>query len=157
MENSYSKVISKENMPIDPERLCGQFSEMVHDITCQICLNIIYPQPVCCAVCQKMFCKKCIDQWVRNSFRNTCPNAHEYKEVQVNLLAKNLLENILLTCPNFKKGCKIQVKYGNYLRHLDSECEFIYYTCNGCNLVDKKKIILMHVNICDEINEKCGY
>jgi hypothetical protein len=155
MENLYSKVNSNDNIHIDADRICGHFSDMVHDITCQICLNIVYPDPVCCGICSQMFCKKCINNWIRN--KNRCPNAHDYKEAQVNRLAKNLLENILLTCPNSNSGCTNQIKYGNYLKHVDTDCDYIDYTCHGCKLVDKKKIVAMHINVCELVDEKCGF
>jgi hypothetical protein len=153
MEKLYSIVNQSEKREIETDRLCSHFKEMVHDITCQICLNVVYPQPVCCGNCQKLFCKNCIDDWKKK--RNRCPNDHDYLETQVNPLAKNLIDNFLLTCRN--KGCTTQIKYGNYLKHIESECDFSNYMCHGCKLFEKKKIIMMHVNVCELMEEKCGF
>jgi len=150
----YTKVPT-ERINIDSDSICEQFSEMVHDMTCQICCSIVYPDPVCCKECSKMFCKQCIDTWITKG--KGCPNRHEYIEAPVNKLAKNLIENILLTCPNSKLGCQEKIKYGNYLRHIDFECEIIKYSCNGCQHTDKKKIMMMHVEMCDQFDGKCGF
>ena len=39
-------------------------------ITCPLCLNILI-NPVMCLHCQNAFCKKCIDNWSKNSQK--CP------------------------------------------------------------------------------------
>jgi hypothetical protein len=155
MENSYSILKLIEEIPIDSDLLNSNFKDMVHDITCQICLSIVYPDPVCCKVCEKMYCKKCIDNWIKNS--NRCPNNHKYKESQVSRLAKNLLENILFKCRNFNLGCTNQIKYGNYLKHVETECDFIKCKCHGCNLQFTKRNILEHVNKCELFEDKCKY
>jgi hypothetical protein len=155
MKNSYSRVISDEILPIQTNSICDDFKHMEYDIKCQICLNVVYPEPACCGICHKLFCKSCINDWRKK--RDRCPNDHKFKEKKMNPLEKNLLEGIMLNCPNLYLGCTKNIKYGNYLKHLDSECEFTIFNCNGCNLVDTKRIIMMHVNLCEEVDDICTY
>jgi hypothetical protein len=146
MESLYFKLDLKDKLVIDTNSLANDCKGMVHDITCQICLNIVYPVPVSCSKCYKMFCKTCIDEW--KVIKNRCPNGCEYEEAKVNQMILNLLNKILLSCSI--KGCTKKIYYEDYLKHIDM-CESRNYQCKGCNLKGSKTIIASHVNLCDEI------
>lgn len=155
MDNSFSRLNSNRNLRIDPENLCEPYSAMIELVSCQVCQNIVFPQPVCCALCKKMLCKKCSDILIRK--KKQCVNFHVYSEGQINPTAKSLLDKILLKCPNYRNGCRVQIRYANYLRHVDSECAYEEYTCHGCNFIGIKSNKIYHENSCDLIEKNCAY
>ena len=42
-------------------------------LQCSICLDLVM-EPVECTNCSKLFCKECIEGWLKNS--KDCPNKH---------------------------------------------------------------------------------
>ena len=153
-KNLYSRNLSI--IPIKPENLYGQFRDMSAELICSLCRNIVYPQPVSCGLCQKLFCKKCLDEY-KNSNRGNCPTGHQYSESSIDPLVKGFLDNIFIICPNFKKGCQIRIKYADYSNHFEVDCDYTTYTCNSCKLIDNKIKIISHVSICDQVLEPCKY
>jgi protein-L-isoaspartate(D-aspartate) O-methyltransferase len=151
MDSLYSKVSTENSNFIDPCNISNEFQAIVHDITCQICLNIVQPPPISCASCFKMFCKTCIDNWVRISKR--CPNNHNYVEFK-NILAINMLSKFSFACSI--KDCGKQILYEDYFEHLN-KCDYGSYQCSACKLIATKLNIINHVNICDQIEENCKF
>ncbi len=135
---------------ISSDLLTADYREYVHDISCQICLDIAFPTPISCGNCSRMFCRKCIGDWVKRSPK--CPNDHTYKETQLNSLTKNLLHLIKLKCVN---QCNKDIPYGEYISHIENDCDNIKFQCMGCSMVAQKSIILKHVKICESFNKKC--
>ena len=149
----FTKVINEKDKQIDQNNIHSHFSHMVQDLICQICLNIVYPYPVKCKECNKMYCKACIDEW--KSKNTICPNySHKFEETPLDNLAKSFLNNVRLLCENKEKGCPESVLYGDYTKHI-SECWYSKWRCEGCKLEAFKSIIEKHVNQCESFYQKC--
>jgi len=136
---------------IDPKNLTNEFQSMVHDISCQICLSIVHPHPVSCGKCFKMFCRSCLEGWMKTGKK--CPNNHDFTELK-NILAYNMLNNFILKCPNDE--CSKLITYESYLNHLEI-CDYSLYECLGCRLSENKLIISDHIKRCDQISENCKF
>ena len=83
-------------------------------IICPICNNI-YKNPMQCNNCQKIFCKKCIENYKND---NICPincQNPKYRESE----DKNALLSLLkFLC----KNCKKEISYNDIQSHLSSGC-----------------------------------
>ena len=85
-------------------------------LTCAICSKILR-EPKMCMKCQKIFCKKCIDNYPNN--KEKCPyncNDPIYKDpaTTIGILSKTQYE-----C----KNCGNIIFYGDIQSHLNSKCE----------------------------------
>ncbi len=45
-----------------------------NDYICLVCTNVVW-KPKSCAKCEKMFCTKCLDDWLARN--QTCPNCRK--------------------------------------------------------------------------------
>jgi hypothetical protein len=150
MQSSYEEIQSEFTISTD----LLEDKTMEYNISCPICLNVAFSS-VSCAGCHHLFCKKCIEDWrLRNP---KCPNDHEFKEAQVDPLAKKFINSIKIKCINVDKGCTKVICFSDYLDHVRRECEFSLLKCLGCGMVANKNIMKMHVNICECIEEKCPF
>ena len=77
-------------------------------VNCPICLNILI-DPVICIKCQNCFCKKCINEWLKNNEK--CPNYCSGPNFQEK--NKTLLSQLKFTC----KKCKIVINYDDISKH----------------------------------------
>ncbi|MCQ2820550.1 MAG: hypothetical protein MJ252_25070, partial [archaeon] len=85
-------------------------------IICQICL-LVLKDPQMCTVCQKSFCKKCIDNWHQKN--HSCPNRCENYSFIPNRILSNALPKLKFRCKN---GCGIIIKYEEALEHYSKLC-----------------------------------
>lgn len=150
---SLFSMLKNSEQGINPDLLCQEFKHFVHDISCQICLDIAYPSPISCKHCCKIFCKKCIEDWTKRSTK--CPFDHPYEEAALNQLSKNMLNLIKMKCCN--ASCTKEIYYGDYLKHINCDCDFLQAKCDGCGLVGNKNIISMHVNLCEYFDKNCPH
>ena len=86
-------------------------------LKCSICLEIVY-EPLQCQTCQNSFCKKCIENWRKQSNSNiNCP----FKCVNSNFV-KSLIISQLLSGLKYKCKCEKEILYDDFQKHLDLEC-----------------------------------
>ena len=79
---------------------CDEIYKIFKDsITCPLCINILI-NPVMCLVCQKTYCKRCIDNWSKNNKK--CPNGYENPNYQRSILTNDILSK-LSNVKNVKK------------------------------------------------------
>ena len=91
-------------------------------IICPICLKILI-NPLMCMKCQKVYCKKCIEQWERRD--NKCPNRCQSPNYQKSLEKNRILSNLKFKCIN----CEDEIEYNNVETHH-----------NSCKIQGKNKI-----------------
>lgn len=82
--------------------------------------------------------------------------------VSRNRIAELLVKNTLVNCS--VKGCKEQIYYGDELKHLNDDCQFVITTCKyklfGCDWKGIRGIKSQHEDICktkidlDNVHEK---
>ena len=62
-------------------------------LKCAICTDLVMT-PVECETCSKLFCKYCIDEWLKKS--NECPNKHQFvKKEELDKWVKDILQKNL--------------------------------------------------------------
>ena len=89
-------------------------SKLSPTLQCSICLDLVM-DPVQCSQCTKLFCKECIDGWLKNSVQ--CPNKHIFKKKDViDDWIKKTLDRIFIKCP-YKK-CNGSYAYSQWRNHI---------------------------------------
>ena len=92
------------------------FLTMKDSVICPLCSNILI-NPFMCNNCQYVYCKKCIDEWLKNN--NECPNGQckkenpEYKE---NINTNNILLRLKFEC----NKCGNEFLYEEVKKHADN-------------------------------------
>ena len=83
-------------------------------LQCSICLDLVM-EPVECKNCNKLFCKECIESWLKGS--NKCPNQHIFsKKERLDDWVKNALDRIFLNCPF--KNCNSSYAHSQWKNHI---------------------------------------
>ena len=85
-------------------------------ITCNICLDIII-EPTMCMKCQNVYCKECIQNWLK--INNRCPNRCENPNYQKSLSTGELLSKLNFNC----KNCQSIINYNKMEKHCLSKCQ----------------------------------
>lgn len=108
-------------MYIDPEFVINneQYQVIQNFCICGICKGIVY-DPVHCQVCENNFCRKCIEEWNKNSME--CPFKCEGSSFKDSRMMKNMLSILKFKC---EKGCPIEIKYDELMNHYEFQCEKI--------------------------------
>ena len=140
---------------IDTKYFLRDFSEIVQEVECPICLQ--FPlNPIQCSKCLKIFCKTC-------QIKNTCPICRdEFKEKELERILKNILDKLLLRCQNCEKYNKKlnlnKIKVSQYVNHL-SNCEFSDYQCLVCKIIiqHSKQKCYEHAHFCGYSDSTCSY
>ena len=71
--------------------------------------------PVECNGCSKLFCKDCIENWLKHS--RECPNKHNFsKKEKLDDWIKPALNKIFIKCPF--KDCNNQYAYSTWSNHI---------------------------------------
>ena len=130
---------------IDTKLFLKDFTEIVQEIECPICLQFPLNQ-IQCFHCSKIFCKEC-------QIKEKCSNCrNDFRPKELDRTLKNIIDKLLLKCKNCEKFKKItRVKVSNYLNHLKC-CDYSDYQCLIC-----KKIIQNSRFKCYEHAHFCGY
>ena len=138
---------------IDPDLLIGDFSQLTSTLTCMICINLVN-QPICCSKCSKMFCKKCIDAYIK--FNKNCPlRCENFFPKEIDLYFKNIINSIKVKCPLHTKGCKITLFPKEFNHHLEN-CKYLSIKCNICSEMDINKNCIIHYENCKELIIVCN-
>ena len=134
------------NNSIDTKAFLKDFTEIVQEIECPICLQFPLNQTQC-SQCSKIFCKECQKY-------EKCPNCrNEFKPKELDRILKNIIGKILLKCKNCEKYNKkiTKLRVSEYINHL-KHCDYSDYQCLIC-----KKIIQNSKQKCYEHAHFCGF
>lgn len=146
---------TKEGIYIDPNLIIPEFKEFSEIIDCKICSGIV-TDPVCCKSCDSIFCKKCINSWISRSI-GKCPNRCNFQEFAIRRTTINLMNKIKIYCINRENGCKEEIFYEDYFKHLESKCDYEKYECIACGEIDKKLALQSHILKCPKMNVNCEF
>lgn len=145
MSNSYKVIQVAHISPTDE-----QFEHLI----CLIC-ELVVLDPIECKTCEKLFCAKCVHEWLKKS--KNCPNPYckTYKEGSVNM---SLIKWIDLNCCFYVNGCKERIKYEKYFEHIKN-CQHACFECTaeGCNYKGNIEKIENHIIECELKVIKCRF
>ena len=94
------------------------FNMFKESVICPLCLNILI-EPIICMKCQKVYCKKCVDNWRKKNVE--CPNKCNPPDYQPCLVKKDILSILNFKC----KGCGTQTNYYDAKKHHNICCSKI--------------------------------
>lgn len=124
---------------------------------CNICTNLIN-DPRKCSLCDKFFCRKCIEN--SRLVSNRCSSCRQESEIiHISKTEKNILDIMIIKCPF---NCGKEFSYEQMDQHLNQCTHATYiFTCELCQ--DSFKImnncletIKNHDNYCKEISYECS-
>ena len=84
-------------------------------VICPLCKNI-YIKPMLCINCQKVYCKRCIDNWSKNEKK--CPNDCEDPQYNNCITKNDILSKLKFYCVE----CYDEIEYNNAEDHHNSCC-----------------------------------
>ena len=127
-----------------------QMQLIIDQFVCMIHQDLVL-EPVECEKCEAIFCKACIDTWITEFRKDTCPNCKkEIRTKEISRKFKNLLGSIRLDCHNKDKGCNETIPYEKIEQHKES-CPYSVKECPGCNTQVQKALFDAHYyNECKE-------
>src|SRR5690606_38090641 len=102
-------------------------------LKCPLCQCLAFPpcRPNCSSA-DHIFCKQCIDTWMKAS--PTCPVCKvPVHQVGEDLLLRKMLDDLMIKCNNFKQSCTWTGKHADLKDHL-LQCVFEIIPCEneGC-------------------------
>ena len=113
-----TKLILNNNQ-ISRGKLISNSQTVSPTLQCAICMDLVM-NPVECKNCSKLFCKYCIDNWLKNS--KECPNKHEFaKKEELDGWIIAALSKIFIKCPY--KSCGYDYAYKCWTAHV-KVCKF---------------------------------
>ena len=146
LEYSLKKQINFDEKGIEKQFICEEFTGICEELTCTICMNLLY-NPISCKNCDNMFCSTCIIEWNKQS--TNCPNHCKFEPKPILFTIKNLLDKIKLKCINKNSGCMVVVYYKDFKSHMDN-CEYVLCNCI-CSYCCYKKDFMNHYLNCKNI------
>ena len=131
---------------ISQELVTENHKSLSTELICSICLELVR-QPKLCKQCQHMFCSDCISKQLSKS--KFCPNRCVFKQDEVNLIFKKILDKIEFKCLFHKEGCTSIQIYEKFDKHILS-CIWGDFKClsNNCDFKSNLKEIKVHVKNC---------
>lgn len=141
---------------IDPD--CVANSEdifLFEELKCPIDLAIS-KNMVMCSNCEKIFCKKCINDWMNKS--KDCPICKGiFNGVDIkNSILQQQIQMIKLFCPNKSNGCNEEIPIDNYENHVKNLCNYRPVSCSSCNkMIPEEKSIEHLINQCEGTKILC--
>lgn len=141
------------NPPVDL-RLVDYVAPLDDNLTCPIC-RCPFIDPVMLQECEHYFCRDCIRQtWVTASSvysphgpRGDCPTCRTPGKLgprsATNKIIVNILDDLLVKCPNSCDGCPVEVKRGEVQDHVSIYCGYARVECpaDDCVLATRRKDI----------------
>jgi len=144
-----------EVMDIIEDFVFDDNKDLAKEVICTICQNIVY-DPCSCNTCQNIFCKKCIDQWIKNSHRcpMRCNQSGFFRSQEIPKITKNIINKIKLKCIKYSEGCNEPVSYENFFKHLKS-CKYIRFKCEYCEFEGSQEKSIEHSKNCAKSYREC--
>ncbi|KAG9579204.1 hypothetical protein KCU77_g408, partial [Aureobasidium melanogenum] len=103
------------------------------NLMCPICRSA-FVDPVVVADCDHHFCRDCLDyttSW--NQYSGTCPACRRPGRLigsgSASKLLLNILDDLVVKCPNQPDGCDKQIKRGHLLDHINLYCDYTLIDC----------------------------
>ena len=84
-------------------------------LICPLC-NKLFKEPLMCSNCQKVYCKKCLEEYLN---KNTCPNKCQNCKYSKSIIKNEMLSKIIYKC----KNCSKEVVQSDINMHLESNCQ----------------------------------
>lgn len=115
------------------------------NLMCPICRSA-FVDPVVIADCDHHFCRDCLDyttSW--NQHSGTCPTCRRPGRLigsgSASKLLLNILDDLVVKCPNQLEGCDKQVKRGHLLDHINLYCDCTLINCpqDDCSQKTRRK------------------
>ncbi|CAF3364407.1 unnamed protein product [Rotaria socialis] len=123
---------SMEGGDIDRDRIVNG-DVLPDEYFCPICRFLLW-DPRSCSSCQNLFCRKCIQIWLKHSNASRqCPfRCPAYEERNCPPSFSSLLSKTKIKCRNTSLGCTEVLSYDLLERHENVECKFLTRTCREC-------------------------
>ncbi|XP_035695698.1 serine/arginine repetitive matrix protein 2-like [Branchiostoma floridae] len=106
--------------------------------------------------CGHVFCKDCIQQWLRS--HSTCPNCRKHCHMikPVLPMVRNLISHLTIRCENHQAGCEKRVQLEYYDNHKQT-CDYASVPCpnEGCDIQVLRINMDDHRGVCDYHRETC--
>jgi len=136
------------NPPVDL-RLLEYVEHYDENLMCPIC-RCPFVDPVVLTECDHCFCRDCIRQTWTSTYtplgsRGDCPSCRTPAKLgprsAVSKILTNILDDLLVRCPNGEDGCKAAVKRGEVQDHINIYCGFANVDCpaENCELPVRRK------------------
>lgn len=101
--------LTKTNLIVNKNGISPSFQ-------CNICLDLVM-NPIECNSCSKLFCKECIESWLKSSKNHECPNKHTFsKKGKLDEWIQPALNRIFIKCPF--KDCNNEYAYSTWANHI---------------------------------------
>ena len=132
--NSYGEDLFE--LAVDPE------------LWCPICWGVL-DCPVYSMLCMHVFCRSCITSWLQhNQSCPVCQAGLTSSTLQPVLpIIQSMINNLLMKCPNAKRGCPRGIKLKSYKHHL-GKCMYREEQCNVCKRLHLVKDRTQHLVAC---------
>jgi hypothetical protein len=130
------------------------FLQFENFLTCPICLGLII-DPQECSHCLSNYCNTCINRW-----DGSCPKRCDSLFLTFEKPTKyfiQIIEKVIIRC--FR--CCESIKYGNFKKHIEGECDKIIVKClnDNCKVEVEKALLEQHMKSCiygKRTCEECG-
>jgi len=91
------------------------YEPLASDLSCTICTGIL-ASPVICSQCESPFCSTCILEWTKKNNQCIMKCGGTFKPKSIPRMIKNIMEKVMLRCPN--TNCKEQISMIKYPSHI---------------------------------------
>lgn len=136
------------NPPVDL-RMLDYVAPYDDNLMCPIC-RCPFVDPVVLAECDHCFCRDCIRQTWASTYaplgpRGDCPSCRTPAKLgprsATSKILINILDDLLVRCPQHEDGCEAQVKRGEVQDHISIYCGHAFTECTGedCELPIRRK------------------
>lgn len=103
------------------------------NLMCPICRSA-FVEPVVVSDCDHHFCRECLEQthsW--KHFSGSCPACRRpgrlHGSGSASKLLLNIIDDLVVKCPNHADGCDKHLKRGHLRDHVDIYCQFTHVDC----------------------------
>ena len=105
----------QEQYPLQEEDINNieYYTTIKEFINCNMCLSILR-NPNECTQCESIYCKGCIDEWLKRN--KSCPLRCKDFKFKESRKLKNFLEQLEIIC----RECKEVYSFSNYYKHIES-------------------------------------
>ena len=136
-----------------PRQYITNAGEIDDAYICPVCSGLLR-KPVECHNCRRIFCKRCIDRWLKEK-PGICPICKHYKEDKCSPVFYGMLCRVKITCKNRQNGCNDVLSYESLEKHQKEQCEYRMEACHGCQDNILRKDLNQHTQNCPEIKIEC--
>ncbi|UJR10254.1 hypothetical protein I4U23_014464 [Adineta vaga] len=128
-------------------------SQIDDEYLCPICYHLLW-KPVECQNCQRLFCKACIDECLKEQ-PDACPLCRHYEEKRCSPMFYALLSKIKIECENKVNGCEEILSYESLEKHQNYGCQYKMKNCRGCQKEMLEKDLNQHERTCGKVKIEC--